>query len=98
VQEVKALAAVVGRDELGEEDKAYLAFGDECEKIYVNQAKDENRDIGQSLDMSWRLLSSLPTSALSRISMEDMEKYIKPNQQKKPEGPVPNKAAPAEAV
>ena len=97
VQEVKALAEVVGRDELGEEDKAYLSFGDKFEKVYVNQAKDENRDIGQSLDMSWRLLASLPAGALTRISMDDMEKYIKPNQQVNPEG-VPNNAAPAEAV
>ncbi len=98
VQEVKALAEVVGRDELGDEDKAYLAFGEEFEKAYVNQAKDENRDIGQSLDMSWRLLALLPSSALTRISMEDIEKYIKPNQIRS-DGDAPvNKAAPAEAM
>ncbi|MDR2175880.1 MAG: V-type ATP synthase subunit B [Synergistaceae bacterium] len=88
VQEVKALAEVVGGDELGDEDKAYLAFGEAFEKTYINQAKDENRDIGLSLDMSWKLLASLPASALTRISMEDMEKYIKPNQ--------PNRQGPAE--
>jgi V/A-type H+-transporting ATPase subunit B len=97
VQEVKALAEVVGRDELGEEDKAYLAFGDEFEKTYIGQAKDENRDIGQSLDMSWRLLASLPASALTRISMEEMEKYVKPNQRKKSEDIPQSKAAPAES-
>jgi hypothetical protein len=31
--------------------------------------------------MSWRLLAMLPTSALTRISMEDVEKYINPNKQ-----------------
>jgi V/A-type H+-transporting ATPase subunit B len=101
VQEVKALAEVVGRDELGDEDQAYLAFGDEFEKTYINQAKDENRDIGQSLDMSWRLLASLPTEALTRISMEDIEKYIKPNQDNKnpSKSDVPmSNAAPAEAT
>ena len=93
VQEVKALAEVVGADELGDDDKAYLAFGEKFERTYISQAKDENRDIAQSLDMSWRLLASLPASALTRISMEDMEKYIKPNQ--KQDDDV-NKAAPAE--
>jgi len=44
--------------------------------------------------MSWRLLASLPASALTRISMEDMEKFIKPNRQEKPEGTVISKAAP----
>jgi V/A-type H+-transporting ATPase subunit B len=81
VQEIKALAEVVGADELDEEDKAFLAFGEAFEKTFVGQTRDEDRDIGQSLDMSWRLLASLPASALTRISMEDMEKYIKPNQQ-----------------
>jgi V/A-type H+-transporting ATPase subunit B len=80
VREVKALAEVVGRDELGDEDKAYLAFGEAFERTYLSQAKDENRDIGQSLDMSWRLLASLPAEALTRVSLEDMEKYIKPHQ------------------
>jgi V/A-type H+-transporting ATPase subunit B len=97
VQEVKALAEVVGRDELGEEDKAYLTFGDEFEKTYVNQARDENRDIGQSLDLSWRLLASLPQSALTRISMEEMDKYVKPNREKREKsgGVAVSKAAPA---
>ncbi|GHV44596.1 V-type ATP synthase beta chain [Synergistales bacterium] len=95
VQEVKALAEVVGADELGDDDKAYLAFGEGFEKTYVNQAKDENRDIAQSLDMSWRLLASLPASALTRISMEDMEKYIKPNQNPETRIGAVNKAAPA---
>jgi V/A-type H+-transporting ATPase subunit B len=97
VQEVKALAEVVGRDELGQEDQSYLAFGEEFEKIYLSQAKDENRDISQSLDMSWRLLASLPANTLTRISMEDIEKYIKPNQKERSEGAVTaSKAAPAE--
>jgi hypothetical protein len=47
--------------------------------------------------MSWRLLASLPDSALTRISMGDMEKYIRPNQQTKSDAPV-SKAAPAEAI
>jgi V/A-type H+-transporting ATPase subunit B len=95
VQEVKALAEVVGADELGDDDKAYLDFGEKFERTYVNQAKDENRDIAQSLDMSWRLLASLPASALTRISIEDMEKYIKPNRTPKAQEGSVNKAAPA---
>ena len=50
VQEVKALSEVVGRDELSEEDQAYLAFGDAFERTFIGQSRDENRDIGQSLD------------------------------------------------
>ena len=46
--------------------------------------------------MSWRLLASLPTSVLTRISMEDMEKYVKPNQREKPGDAPRSNAAPAE--
>jgi hypothetical protein len=46
--------------------------------------------------MSWRLLASLPPSALTRISMEDMEKYIKPNRQGNTEV-RPSNAAPADS-
>ncbi|MDR1874367.1 MAG: V-type ATP synthase subunit B, partial [Synergistaceae bacterium] len=80
VQEIRALAEVVGADELGDEEGAFLAFGEAFEKTCIGQG-DADRDIGQSLDMSWRLLAMLPTSALTRISMEDVEKYINPNKQ-----------------
>ncbi|NLL36087.1 MAG: V-type ATP synthase subunit B [Fretibacterium sp.] len=79
VQEIRALAEVVGRDELGEEDWAYLAFGEEFEKRFIGQRQDENRDIEQSLDMAWKLLARLPPQALTRISMDEMEKYIQPH-------------------
>ena len=79
VQEVKALAEVVGSDELGDEDKAYLAFGEAFERTFISQGREENRDISLSLDMSWKLLAMLPNNALTRISMKDIEKYIVPN-------------------
>ncbi|MDR1732767.1 MAG: V-type ATP synthase subunit B [Synergistaceae bacterium] len=97
VQEVRALSEVVGADELGDEDKAFLAFGEAFEKTYISQARDEDRDIGQSLDMSWRLLAKLPESALNRISLEDMEKYIRPSQNMdRKKSPDTVKTAPAE--
>ena len=83
VQEVKALSEVVGRDELSEEDQAYLAFGDAFERTFIGQSRDENRDIGQSLDRGWRLLAGLPESALTRISLEDRKKYVDPLRDRK---------------
>jgi V/A-type H+-transporting ATPase subunit B len=80
VQDVKALADVVGKDELGETDKLYLEFGDMFDQTFINQGYEENREIGQSLDLGWKLLAMLPTSELSRISTAEIEKYIKPLQ------------------
>ena len=83
MQEVKALSEVVGRDELSEEDRAYLAFGDAFERTFIGQSRDEDRDIGQSLDMGWRLLAGLPAGALTRISLEERKKYVDPLREKK---------------
>ena len=83
VQEVKALSEVVGRDELSEEDQAYLAFGDAFERTFIGQSRDENRDIGQSLDKGWKLLAGLPPNALTRISLEDRKKYVDPLRDRK---------------
>lgn len=77
VQDVKALADVVGKDELSEVDKIYLEFGEAFERTFVNQGREENRDIGESLDIGWKLLSMLPVSELTRITTEDIKKYIK---------------------
>ena len=77
VSEVRALAGVVGEDEVSRADKASLAFGDAFEQTFLNQGPEENREIGQSLDMGWELLSLLPVSDLTRLSLEEIKKYIR---------------------
>ncbi len=76
VHEVRALAGVVGADELSATDKASLSFGDAFERSFLSQGAEENREIGQSLDLGWELLSALPVQELSRLSMEEIKKYI----------------------
>ena len=76
-QDVKALAEVVGRDELSETDKMYLSFGESFESNFIRQGKDEDRSIDDSLDNGWKLLSMLPATELTRVRSEDIEKYIK---------------------
>ena len=77
VNEVRALAGVVGEDEVSKADKASLAFGDAFEQTFLNQGAEENREIGQSLDLGWQLLSLLPAAELTRLSLGEIEKYIK---------------------
>ena len=77
VDEVRSLAGVVGTDELSPSDKASLAFGEAFERTFLSQGPEENREIGQSLDMGWELLSNLPVQELSRLTMEEIDLHIK---------------------
>ena len=79
VQEVRSLAGVVGEDELSKSDKATLGFGRLFEEKFLKQGKEEEREIGYSLDMSWEILSSLPRAELTRVSLADIEEHIKKN-------------------
>ncbi len=76
VSDARALASVIGEDELSELDKAYMYFGRMFEKYFVSQQDDENRSIDETLDLGWNLLSLLPKSALDRIDEKLLnEKY-----------------------
>lgn len=76
VQEVRALAGVVGEDELSENDRKYLDFGRAFERDFLKQARDEDREIGDSLDRGWELLSTLPRTDLTRVSSEEIKKHL----------------------
>ncbi len=77
VQDVRALAGVVGSDELGKGDQASLAFGDRFEDRFLKQGEDEDREIGSSLDLAWDILSGLPKEQLTRVSMDELRKHMK---------------------
>jgi len=77
MQDVRALASVIGEEELGEVDQKYLQFGRAFEREFVNQALTENRTIEQTLDIGWRLLSMLPKEELTRVSLDEIKKYYK---------------------
>ncbi len=76
VQEVRALASVVGSDELGKQDKASLAFGELFESRFLSQGTDEDREIGLSLDTGWEILSVLPREQLTRVSTEEARRHL----------------------
>ncbi len=77
VQDAKALASVIGEDELSENDKLIMKFGREFEKVFISQG-NENRSIEETLDIGWKLLSMLPKSELDRIDDKYLEMYYKP--------------------
>lgn len=75
VGEARALASVIGEDELSPADKKYLEFGREFENTFVGQADYENRTIIETLNRGWELLHILPKEELDRIDTEILNKY-----------------------
>lgn len=74
----KALASVIGEDELSPIDKKYLEFGREFEKRFIGQDIHDNRTIIDTLNIGWELLGLLPREELDRIDTKILDKYYKP--------------------
>ena len=75
VGEARALASVIGEDELSPIDKKYLAFGEAFEKEFVCQSVIENRNMNQTLDLGWKLLHILPREELDRVDTKILDQY-----------------------
>jgi V/A-type H+-transporting ATPase subunit B len=78
VKQVRNLASIIGEEELSEGDKRYLKFGEKFETRFLTQEETENRDIGQTLDIGWKVLAELPRDELLRVKQEYIEKYLNP--------------------
>ncbi len=78
VKRIRALAAIVGEEELSDLDKIYLRFGNVFEERFLSQGYNENRSIETTLDIGWEMLSILPEEELYRISKEDIQRYYIP--------------------
>ena len=77
VQDAKALASVIGAEELSAQDKQIMAFGRAFEQKFIAQG-DTNRTIEQTLDLGWELLATLPREALDRCDDATLDKYYEP--------------------
>ena len=74
-KDAKELMTILGEAALSETDLLYAKFAEEFERKYVSQGFSTNREIDETLDLGWELLSILPTSELKRIKPEMIEKY-----------------------
>ena len=75
VGEARALASVIGEDELSAIDKKYLQFGIAMEQEFIAQGIEEDRSIIQTLTKGWQLLSILPKEELDRVDTKILEEY-----------------------
>jgi len=78
VKQVRNLASIIGEEELSVDDKRYLKFGERFEQVFLIQGEYENRDIGRTLDLGWKVLADLPREELLRVKEEFIEKYLEP--------------------
>ena len=77
VQDAKALASVIGEEELSASDKRVMEFDRAFEQKFVGQG-NTNRSIEETLDLGWELLSMLPREELDRVDQVMLDHYYKP--------------------
>jgi V/A-type H+-transporting ATPase subunit B len=75
-RDLRRLVAIVGEDSLSEMDQKYLKFANEFEQQMINQGH-ANRDIEQTLDLGWKLLSIFPKEELKKIPKKFIDKYYR---------------------
>jgi len=73
--DLRGLAAIVGKEALSERDRRFLAFADLFEDRFVRQGREEDRDIETTLSLSWDLLGTLPEGVLTRLDRRFISKY-----------------------
>ena len=74
-KDAKELMVILGEAALTDIDRLYAKFSDAFEQQYVSQGYQANRDIEETLDLGWKLLSILPRSELKRIKDEFLDEY-----------------------
>ncbi len=79
VQDARSLASVIGEEELSPNDKKLMAFGRQFDEEYIRQGENVNRTIDQTLELGWRLLSTLPREELDRIDDKLIEAHYRPD-------------------
>jgi V/A-type H+-transporting ATPase subunit B len=74
-EDLRDLVNIVGREALSDLDNKYLDFADAFETEYVEQGFETNRNIDETLDLGWELLSRLPKESLNRVDEDLIEEY-----------------------
>ena len=76
-EDLRDLVNIVGREALDERDNTYLDFADRFESEFVNQGFETNREIEETLDLGWDLVSMLDVAYLNRIDEDLIEQYYR---------------------
>jgi V/A-type H+-transporting ATPase subunit B len=74
-KDVRGLMAIVGKEALAERDRRFLDFAELFEQQFIRQGKEEDRQVVESLELGWKLLSTLDMAWLTKIDRKTLEKY-----------------------
>jgi V/A-type H+/Na+-transporting ATPase subunit B len=66
------LAELVGASALSATDRQYLAFSGAFERRLIDQGRDEQRSLGETLDRAWEVLSVLPRRELTMVPAAEL--------------------------
>ena len=83
VSDARGLASVIGEEELSPVDQKYIEFGRLFESRFLTQRVNEARTINESLDLGWKLLSTLPRGELDRVDDALLDEHYHPEKEKK---------------
>ncbi|TFG58831.1 MAG: V-type ATP synthase subunit B, partial [Spirochaetales bacterium] len=75
VKDVRNLASVIGEEELTPLDHQYMEFGENFERKFVSQGRNEDRTIEETLDKGWEALKLLPAEELHRVTEEEINDF-----------------------
>ncbi|QSG10944.1 Archaeal/vacuolar-type H+-ATPase subunit B [Halapricum desulfuricans] len=76
-EDLRDLVNIVGREALSERDNKYLDFADRFEAEFVQQGFTTDRDIEETLEIGWDLLSMLPKEELNRVDEDLIEEHYR---------------------
>jgi V/A-type H+-transporting ATPase subunit B len=76
-RQARDLGELVGQDALSETDRRYIAFADAFERKFLSQRTDERRELGQTLDLAWEVLSMLPRRELTMIEAKVVDAHYR---------------------
>jgi V/A-type H+-transporting ATPase subunit B len=76
-EDLRDLVNIVGREALSERDNKYLDFADRFEEEFIDQGFETNRELEETLEIGWDLLSMLPKEELNRVDEDFIEEYYR---------------------
>jgi V/A-type H+-transporting ATPase subunit B len=74
--QARELAELIGEVALSETDRCHLRFAEAVERTLLDQRRDENRGIAETLDRAWRALATLPRRELTMLPSALLDRYL----------------------
>jgi V/A-type H+/Na+-transporting ATPase subunit B len=69
----RELAELIGAAALSDTDRGYQALEQAYESVLVNQGRDEDRSLGDTLDRAWQVLATLPRQQLTMLPTRTLD-------------------------